>query len=192
MAIRQPKPILSRSGDGPSRYDGVRMSEAEFLALPEEKPYLEYIDGRAEQKPMVNADHGRVVGELDGWFFLYKRANGGDLGPERRVRLTGSGDYQLPDAAFWAAGIPSGDDTVPTVAVEVRSPNQSLPKLRKKCLAYLADGSTAAWLIDPDKRTVEVFEGSVVRTLKTGDSLTCEAMPGFELPLAEPFSVLDR
>ena len=47
------------------------MSAREYLALPEEKPYLEYIDGVVEQKPMVNAQHGRTVARLDHRFILY-------------------------------------------------------------------------------------------------------------------------
>jgi Uma2 family endonuclease len=166
------------------------MSEREYLALPEEKPYLEYIDGVVEQKAMVNRDHGGVVGQLDGWFFLYSREHGGEFGPERRVAL-GTGDYYLPDTAYWAADAPSGDDTIPTVAVEVRSPGESMRQLRDKCRAYLREGSAAAWLLDPETRTVEVFEGKTARRLREGDTLTCAAMPGFELPLAQLFGVLD-
>ena len=189
MAIRQPKP--SPFASSRSVYDGEKLSEREFLALPEQKPYLELIDGVVEQKPMVNSEHRRVVGRLDGHFFLYQRRSGGEFGPEGRVGLDPR-NYYLPDTAYWAPGADSGDDSTPTVAVEVRSPNQSVARLREKCRRYLADGSTAAWLIDPRARTIEVFEASGTRTLRKGDTLTCGAMPGFELPLDELFSVLDR
>ena len=187
MAIRKPLPSPQKS-----RYHGKRMSAREFLALPEEKPYLEYIDGVVEQKPMVNADHSQLVGRLDGHFFVYSEAHGGGFGPEARVSLNSSGDYFLPDTAFWAKGWPRGDDATPTVAVEVRSPRQPLHALRAKCQAYLRDGSEAAWLIDPVARTIEVFDHEGSRTLKAADVLTCGAMPGFELPLSSLFSILDR
>jgi Uma2 family endonuclease len=67
-----------------------------------------------------------------------------------------------------------------------------MARLREKCRRYLAEGSTAAWLVDPKARTIEVFEGSGTRTLRTEETLTCEAMPGFELSLRELFAVLDR
>ena len=167
------------------------MSERDFLALPEEKPYLELIDGVVEQKPMVNFEHLRLVGRLNGYMFLYEREGGGSFGPEGRVRLDPR-NYYLPDTSYWAPGVEDGDDSTPTVAVEVRSPNQSMPKLRDKCRRYLADGSAAAWLIDPKGRTIEVFEAAGSRTLRSGDTLTCDAMPGFELALDELFAVLDR
>ena len=86
------------------------------------------------------------------------------------------------------AGTPSGDDTVPTIAVEVRSPRQSLTKLRAKCRGYLRDGSIAAWLIDPQARTVEVFEADVTRVLREGETLTCDVLPGFAVELDWLFS----
>ena len=144
---------------------------------------------RSNRSPMVNASHRRIVGRLVLFFGRYAELRGGDFGPEGRVGLD-SGDYFLPDAAFWLAGVDSGDDSIPTVAVEVRSPDQSLTKLRAKCRGYLRDGSSAAWLIDPQKQTVEVFEGTVVRTLKVGETLTCDAMPGFELPLDKLFAAV--
>lgn len=164
------------------------MSAREFLALPEEKPYLQYIDGVVEQKPMVNANHGRIVGRLDGKFFVYAEKYGGDYGPERRTGPSGVGDYLLPDTGFWLAGTPSGDDTVPGVAVEVRSPNQSLTKLREKCAGYLPDGSAAAWLIDPEAKTVQVVEKESTRLRRKGDTLTCTVLPDFDVELDWLFS----
>ena len=36
----------------------------EFLALPETKPALEYIDGKIIQKPMPKGKHSTIQGEL--------------------------------------------------------------------------------------------------------------------------------
>ena len=47
-----------------SKCHGRRMTEAEFLALPEEEPYLEYVDGVVLQKPMPNKSHTEIVAEL--------------------------------------------------------------------------------------------------------------------------------
>ena len=147
MAIRKPLPSPQKS-----RYHGKRMSAREFLALPEEKPYLEYIDGVVEQKPMVNANHGRTVARLDYKFIVYAEGHGGDYGPERRTGPTSVGNYLLPDTGFWLAGTPSGDDTVPTIAVEVRSPNQSLTNARE--VLWLPEDGSAALADDPDKEGV--------------------------------------
>jgi Uma2 family endonuclease len=168
------------------------MSAADFLRLPEEKPYLAYVDGRVEQKPTVNAAHRRIVRRLDSLFDRYIEQHGGDAGPEGRVQLETSGNYQLPDTAYWQAGAVSGDDSIPTVAVEVRSPGQSVAKLRAKCVSFLADGTRECWLIDPEARTLERITSQSRETLKAGDTLAPDAMPGFSLRLSDLFAVLDQ
>ena len=40
------------------------MTLEEFLALPEEKPYLEFVNGEVQAKPMPNINHGLTVAQL--------------------------------------------------------------------------------------------------------------------------------
>ena len=190
MAIRQPHAVA----DEPvrSRYHGQRMSLEQFLALPEEKPYLEYVDGVVLQKPMVNKRHSNLAGELTGQFWAYARVSGGSFGPERTVQLSRA-RYRLPDTAYWAPDRPNDENDLPTVAVEVRSPSETMVSLRAKCRMYREAGVPVAWLVDPATRTVEVFEGGRDGAiLHEGDTLETPEMPGFALALSELFAVLDR
>jgi Uma2 family endonuclease len=164
------------------------MSEAEFLALPEVKPYLEYVDGAVRQKPMVNAAHRRIVRRLDARLDRYIEERGGDGGPEATVRL-GAQTYRLPDTSYWAPERASDDNSIPSVAVEVRSPGQSMATLREKCRAFRRGGVDTCWLIDPRARTAEVFEGE--RDAERVLLLESVAMPGFSLALSELFKVLE-
>ena len=168
----------------------------EYLALPEEKPYREFIHGRAVPKPMTNSDHIDLVAEIVAALRLYARATGGRSGPEASILVGEAHDQRvlLPDAAYWAPGRRKGryPMNAPTVAVEVRSPSQTRPEQREKCRFYVSHGVEAAWLVDPDSRTVEVFEGGAVLTLSSGDTLTSAAMPGFELSVAELFSAVEE
>src|SRR4029079_2484784 len=142
-----------------SRYDGQRMSEGEYLALPEEKPYLEWVDGVVVQKAVPNRVHRLLVLMFDGAFLKYMQLVGGSAGPEPRVLLDRAGRaFRLPDTAYWAPGRPDDDDSAPTVAVEVRSPGESMNSQRRKCRRYRAYGIPVCWLVDPETRTVEVFE----------------------------------
>ncbi len=175
-----------------SRFHGVRMTPEEYLALPEEKPYLEYADGVVLQKPMVNSRHRDLTGELTLELGLYARRAGGKFGPEGRIAFPHARAYRLPDTAYWAPGRPSGDDSLPTLAVEVRSPEQSMNELRVKCRFYRANGIDACWLIDPESRTVEVFEGDTDGITMAEGTLTSGHMPGFMLALSDLFAVLDR
>jgi len=167
------------------------MSEAEFLSLPEEKPYLEYVDGVVLQKPIPTREHRKLVEELVYRIGRYRREHGGSAGPEGRVRLPDGSGYRIPDAAYWAPGRDDSDDSVPSVAIEVRSPGQSLVELRRKCRSLRQNGVDVCWLIDPTTRSVEVFEGGRDGEPRDRGALETPVMPGFSPPLEELFAVLD-
>jgi Uma2 family endonuclease len=52
------------------------MTLAEFLALPEEKPYLEFINGEVVQKPLPTEPHGTLTSELIGELRDYLKVSG--------------------------------------------------------------------------------------------------------------------
>jgi Uma2 family endonuclease len=192
MAIRRPQ-AAPEEPLPVSRYHGRRMSEAEYLALPEEKPYLEYVDGVVLQKPMPDHIHRRLIRLFDFLFETYIRAHGGDGGPEGRVRLADGSGYRLPDTAYWAPGRVSGKDSAPSLAVEVRSSDQSMADLRRKCRAFRANGVDCCWLIDPYRRTVEVFEGGRDgERLAADQPLETAVMPGFSVTQAELWAAMER
>lgn len=168
------------------------MSEKDYLALPEEKPYLEYVDGVVLQKPMPNANHRKLVTRFVVALDAYASRAGGDSGPEGRIAFQATSNFRLPDAAFWGPGVPSGDDSIPTLVVAVRSPQQTLTELRQKYRFFRRNGVEVAWLVDPETRAVEVFEGNRdADRLAAPAVLTSPALPGFELDLAALFAVLD-
>ncbi len=166
--------------------------------MPEEAPYLEYVDGEVIEKAMPNRDHMLIVEELALRVGAYRRQRGGLSGPEGRVQfdLARRPAFRLPDYAYWSADKPQGGPRVmlpPTLAIEVRSPEESPAAQREKCRFYRAHGVEASWLVDPQARTVEVFEGADDgRLLADAEILRSEHLPGFELPLNELFGVLDR
>ena len=104
MAVRQPHARIDspRRPTWQSRYHGVRMTPQQFLALPEQKPYLEYVHGVVLQKPMANAAHGRVAVEVATELRLYTRKHGGHVGVEVRSAVGAGPDYRLPDVSYWA------------------------------------------------------------------------------------------
>lgn len=173
------------------------MTVEEYLSLPEEKPYREYVDGEVLSKAMPNEDHILLVDELGYAIHGYRRINGGASGPEPRVRFTTPAGiaYRLPDYAYWAPGqvrTEGADLLPPTLAVEVRSPDEPLEAQREKCRWMRRYGVDVCWLIDPGTRTVEVFEaGREDVVLRGGSVLTSAHLPGFELHLADLFATLD-
>jgi Uma2 family endonuclease len=53
----------------------------------------------------------------------------------------------------------------PDFAIEVKSPSDNLCELQSKCLTYVECGACAAWLIDPERKTIWIYtSGSTVPT----------------------------
>jgi Uma2 family endonuclease len=181
--------------EAPSRHHGQRMTLAEYEALPEEKPYLEYWDGLVLQKAVPKRKHWRLAQRLAEIFARYRPVAGGMSGPEAHIWFEGHG-WLVPDYCYWAPTKPQGDDRrplPPTLAVEISSPDQSLAEQREKCRLMRANGVDVCWLVDPDTRAVEVFEGERDgEPLAPGGSLASAFLPGFSVPLADLFAVLDE
>ena len=83
---------------------------------------------------------------------------------------------------------------MPDLAVEVLSPSNSLPELRRKAEVYLRHGTALVWLVKPDDRTVEVWrlkdEGESTSEIvgPTGVLTGEPVLPGFNLDLNALFS----
>lgn len=77
----------------------------------------------------------------------------------------------------------------PDLAVEIRSPDQTLAELTSKIQEYLDAGTRLAWLVDPRSQTIRVQEPArAPRVLEVGDVLDGgDVVPGFRLALKELF-----
>ena len=167
--------------------------------LEHRKFYL--IDGVLYEDDMPGRKHGLIAIEIAFHLRLYtaKHPVGevtGEVGfhpPEtRRTAL-------LPDVAFQRyENLPDPPPEgyvpqMPDLAVEIQSPSESLTKLRQKARAYLENGTTIIWLVQPEKRCVEVCRldeaGDLQSTFKhQGDVLGgYDIMPGFELAIDQLF-----
>ena len=89
--------------------------------------------------------------------------------------------------------IPDSDDKplvlVPDLAVEVISPNDSYSKVSEKIETYLSDGVRLLWIVDPQRKTIAVYEGSdTPKTLREGNKLSGgSVLPEFTLSVNEVF-----
>ena len=166
------------------------MTPEQYLALPEEKPYLEYVDGMALQKPMPQEEHGELIFRLSLRLGAWMETHGGRAGAEVRAKLGELPNYRLPDLSYWKPGIPRGEEAPPTLAVEVRSKDQAVAELRRKCEFLRSSGVEACWLIDPVSGSAEVFEGRA-KSGRRVETLTAQCLPGFELALSDLFAILD-
>ena len=82
----------------------------------------------------------------------------------------------------------------PDVAIEVVSPSNTPAALARKTEEYFANGTQAAWIADPNPRTVAIRRpGTPEQTFGPDDILYGDpAIPHFSCPVADIFAVLDR
>jgi Uma2 family endonuclease len=181
---------------------GKTMTLDEFLRLPEidEHPYLEYIDGRIEAKVSPQKKHGllgkRLMMDID----AYSRpGNLGETFPE--LRCTFAGRSIIPDIVFLHEDhIETDENDVvlnptlrpPDLHIEIVSPDQSVGKCREKLVFSRAHGCPLGWLIDPERLTVHVYRpGRRPQRLPHDGVLEGDpVLPGYRLPVAEPFEWL--
>lgn len=175
-----------------------RMSLAEYLDLPEEKPYLEYVCGEVRPKVAPSFEHSAIAHEFSLALGLWAREHGGRVLIEPRVRFIDDerGRVHVLDLGYWAPDRPIGNHRAmspPTLAIEIRSPEQPRAQQRERCETYRRFGVEATWLVDPEERVIEVAEGeSAPRIFRTGDTLSSPLLPGFALDIDELFGALDE
>ena len=81
-------------------------------------------------------------------------------------------------------------ELAPDLMVEVKSPSDTLKSLRDKIQDFLSQGTQVGILINPEKRTVEIYRpNQKVVILGDGDVLTIpDLLPGFEVAVADLWS----
>jgi Uma2 family endonuclease len=176
------------------------MTLEDFLRRPEEKPYLEYIDGRIEAKVSPRKKHGIIELELANCLNNFARSqNLGRAYPE--LRCTFAGRSIIPDVVFLRAEHIDRDETgeqtddtliPPDLHVEITSPDQSVRDPEDNLTFSMAHGCPLGWLIHPYKKTVTVYRPDrEPETLGLEGTLDgADVLPGFQLAVADLFGWL--
>lgn len=160
------------------------MINGEYVELPPMSTFAVLVASRLIRKIGGFAEEhqlGEVVGEM-----LFPLDQKGKL--RRR-----------PDVAFvsytrWERGrpFPHTDPwpVVPDLAVEVVSPNDQAEELRIKVAEYLRGGVPLVWVVYPQLRLVDVYDGAkTMRTVEENEVLDGGAvLPGLKLALDTIFA----
>ncbi len=169
--------------------------------LPEnEHKFFYLIDGELFFMSRPGRIHGLIASLIAHflWSYVLERDIGeittetGYHPPEDRTTLLG------PDVAFVRRErLPEPltahfYPVMPDLAVEILSPSNTMPELRRKAQVYLRHGTALIWLVNPDEKTVEVWRktadgetvNETVDSVLNGESV----LPGFTLGLDSLFS----
>ena len=168
-----------------------------LLALTDEGK-CEIVDGELIVSPAATSSHGSVIMRIMIPLANYVLANnlGEVLEGQSGSRML-NGDLFAPDISFivlarWRphkqAGVPFFPGA-PDLIVEVLSPSDRKSVLQKKLTRCFQNGTRLAWVVDPRKRTVQVYHSPAPdKILTIDDALDGEnIVPGFTLPLRQVF-----
>jgi len=155
---------------------------------------VELVNGVIIEKPASTEETSVVAGNV--LMALADFAHPRKLGRVSiSVRYTSPGDLhnaRIPDIAFSSAKRPiitkGSVPELPDLAVEVKSPDDSLKDLREKARYFVANGTKMFIITLPAKRLVEVYTPNDEYVLDVNDTLEGgEALPGFSMPVADVF-----
>ncbi len=161
--------------------------------------FFELKDGVIYEVQPPGREHGKTTVRLISRINVHVENN--DLGEV----TTGTAYYvdrsttQAPDVAFTSkarmldASVKGYVPQMPDLAVEVKSPDNTIKELREKAEYYLKHGARLVWIVYPVKRTVDECTldnaGKMTfKTLREGDSLDGgEVLLRFKLAIVDIF-----
>jgi len=186
--------------------DGVRpfveyapklFTVADVAELPSELPsgavLYELDNGRLLTMPPPGDIHGAVESNLvtalkiQGEHRGLGKARSGDVGVilwRNPDRLVGADAVFIANTSLPIRHSSEGYlETIPDLAVEVRSKNDTQPAVQRKVDDYLTAGVKVVWVVDPAARTVTVHRRDTqLQVYLEDDTLTVEdVIPGFQL-----------
>lgn len=165
-----------------------------LLKLPENSGrLLELINGRIVEK-MPTQEHGLIASNINYELTSHARKNRmGIVGVEVRYGLSKDNlNSRMPDVSFTLSNRPVVQEgavpQMPDLAVEIKSPDDTMKQLREKAEYYLENGTQIVWLVYPHQRCVEVYTLDTVDLLCADDILTGgDLLPEFSLSVSEIF-----
>ena len=147
----------------------------------EGSPAWEFVNGRAQQKPIPTLFHSRLqrnlVNAINGQTTKYEAI--------QELRCIVPPFSPVPDIVVVASDrLPEDDGPLPGAPdwlIEIRSTNQSTLDLQNKILHCLGNGTQLAWLIDLQRQQVWVWQGQDLPMIYAGSEMlpTLGAIPSF-------------
>lgn len=160
---------------------------------------VELIEARLVEMSPAHKRHGVITRRMDRRLGRYvdEHPDAGDVwtGDAGSIVDEIPATVCVPDLAILTrdqVAFGEADDTpedmpfVPTILMEITSPNNSEAEFARKRSLYLGAGAREGWRVRPAHRTITIHrpDGSI-DVLRVGDALTSDALPGFRLELSD-------
>lgn len=171
----------------------------DYLAVPDEYPRYELLEGEMIEMVSPNSRHQRVLGRLAKLLGNYCTAHhlGEVFIAPLDVILSRTVVVQ-PDLFFIAQSrlaelVGERITGAPDLLVEILSPSTSTRDLNQKRKLYARAGVTEYWIVDPEDNTIEIqrLQGTVLSTLalySAGETLASPLLAGLSIALEGVFA----
>jgi Uma2 family endonuclease len=146
----------------------------------EESPAWEYINGESIQKPMAGGKHSRLQKRLvstldqaspDYEAFPELRCTMGDRSVVPDIVVVGINQLPVDENGDILS---KGLQFAPPWVIEILSPDQSQTRVTGNILHCIKHGTRLGWLIDPEERSVLLYQPNSLPDLLSG----ADAIPG--------------
>ena len=164
---------------GPVRYE---LDNGRLITMPPPGDIHSAVDSDIHHELKVQGEK-RGFGEV--------RSEGGLILWRNPDRLVGPDSMFIAKASLPVRRSPEGYlETIPDLAVEVRSKNDSQAAIEAKVADYLRAGVKVVWIVDPLKRCVTAYRANKLPELfNENDLLTIpDVIPGFQMPVKNAFA----
>jgi Uma2 family endonuclease len=173
-----------------------KLTEEEFLRLPDDGRKYELVDGEAKEVP-AGVRHDVLVARIIVFLAPLVRGIGILAASSAGFRMV-TGNIRSPDVSLiLRERLPEGKppegfmDGAPDLAIEVISPNEDWAELGRKLGEYFMSGAKEVWLVDPEKVTVTVYKSLTdVQVFHAEDEITGgDLLPEFRCKVADLVAV---
>ena len=173
----------------------------EILLSDNVKPALEWVNNRVLQKVSPKRKHALAQSRFASALGAWADAGGrGMVGTEWHFQVRPRDEISrtlVPDVAFLSyqrMPLHEMESTeipriAPDVVVEIRSPEDRDDDVMEKVRVYLKAGTRVVFLVDPNHKTVAVYDGRGEHVVGQQVHLTHEALPGFSMPVNALFDL---
>ncbi len=176
---------------------GTKYTHADFLLMPYDGKRREIVDGELLVTPSPNLGHQRISGKIYSALLGYLQGHPiGELFFAPMDVILSDYDVVEPDLLFvlnehrdilkdWVRGAPD-------LVVEILSPTTAANDRGPKMKAYARFGVRQYWIVDPDRKTIEVYRlveagYQLVQMFGEQETLTSSLLPGFSLLVGRLF-----
>lgn len=175
---------------------GTRMTEEEFMRLPDDGRKYELVDGEAREVS-AGHEHDAIGANIIALLMPFARGRGVLASSQAGFRMT-SGNVRSPDVSFTRkerlpAGKPARgfENLAPDLCVEIISPTEDPNEMQRKLQEYFDAGAQQVWHLYPESVHAKIYSSPTETVaLQADDEIDAgDLLPGFRAHVVDLFDL---